>query len=489
MRLTRASSLSAALALLLAAAAAGAVSLGRTAEASRSHETAATASPASSTPAASEGRALLDQFSQAFHQAAQEVNPAVVAIVSEQQVQATSWPGPFPMPWPQQPSTRKAKGLGSGVIVSSDGYILTNDHVVRNASKLTVEIEGKKRAAQVVGTDPQSDLAVIKVEARDLPVASLGNSDELQVGQWVIAVGNPLELRHSVTAGIISATGRSSVGLAPYEDFIQTDASINPGNSGGALADLDGRVVGINTAIASPNGGNIGIGFAIPINMARRVMDELIEDGRISRGYLGVTPQDLDPELAGALGVESDHGALVGDVAAGGPAERAGVERGDVIVSFNGHDVAGAVQLRNLVADGEPGSEARVVVLRDGRRHDLQVELGQRPDMADARPVPGGREESPGNKLGLSVQPLTADLAQRLGYEDAHGILVTAVEPGGPADEAGIEPRDLIVAVGREEVHSVDELRRALAGVRGDAEVALVVRRGEATRFVAVHVS
>jgi serine protease Do len=320
-------------------------------------------------------------------------------------------------------------------------------------------------------------------------VASLGNSDELQVGQWVIAVGNPLELRHSVTAGIISATGRSSVGLAPYEDFIQTDASINPGNSGGALADLDGRVVGINTAIASPNGGNIGIGFAIPINMARRVMDELIEDGRISRGYLGVTPQDLDPELAGALGVESDHGALVGDVAAGGPAERAGVERGDVIVSFNGHDVAGAVQLRNLVADGEPGSEARVVVLRDGRRHDLQVELGQRPDMADARPVPGGREESPGNKLGLSVQPLTADLAQRLGYEDAHGILVTAVEPGGPADEAGIEPRDLIVAVGREEVHSVDELRRALAGVRGDAEVALVVRRGEATRFVAVHVS
>jgi len=453
-----------------------------------------------------EGHTLPDQFSQAFQQAATQVDPSVVAILSEQETPTAEWlsgPGDdrggpfdedtlrrfFQMPGIPQPRSRKTHGLGSGVIVSQDGTILTNEHVVRNASKLTVEVNGQQHPARVLGTDPATDLAVIKIDAQDLPAASLGNSDDLRVGEWVIAVGNPLELRHSVTAGIVSATGRSSVGVAAYENFIQTDASINPGNSGGALADLDGRVVGINTAIASPNGGSIGIGFAIPINMARKVMDELVDHGRIARGYLGLLPQDLDEDLAGALGIEGTHGALVGDVTADGPAEGAGVRRGDVVVSVDDQPIADATQLRNVIAGSRHGAQVRLGVVRDGARQVLRVGLEERPDVAEARTVTPGREEAPTHKLGLSVQPLTEDLARRLGYENAHGVLVAGTEPGGPAEEAGIAGGDLIMTVGKTEIRSVDELRRALAELRHESNVAVLVRRGERTHYVAVHMA
>ncbi len=439
---------------------------------------------ATTAPEVSTGKhALLDQFSVAFHRAAEQVDPSVVAILSEQEAPAAEWLSGL------EPRPRKTHGLGSGVIVSSDGTILTNEHVVRNASKLTVDVNGEEHAAHVVGADAATDVAVIKIDAQGLPAASLGNSDDLQVGEWVIAVGNPLELRHSVTAGIVSATGRSSVGVAAYENFIQTDASINPGNSGGALADLDGRVIGINTAIASPNGGSIGIGFAIPINMARKVMDELVDHGRIARGYLGLLPQDLDQDLASALGMEGTHGALVGDVTAEGPAERAGLRRGDVVVSFDDQAIADATQLRNVVAAARPGTQVQLGVVRDGAPQALKVKLDERPDEGETRTVPAGHEETPTHRLGLSVQPLTDDLARRLGYEKAHGALVVGIEPGSPAEEAGIAGGDLILAVGKTEIRSVDELRRAVAKVGDESNVALLVRRGERTQYVAVHVA
>ena len=295
---------------------------------------------------------FLDQFSTAFESAAGRVNPSVVPIFAEQ-TQAVANPfasrnDPFRQFFgddffqrffggPQEEMKQKVRSLGSGVIMSADGYILTNNHVVDGAEKLWVTLENKKRySASVVGRDPQTDVAVIKIEANGLPVAAIGDSDSLRVGQWVIAVGNPFQLMHTVTAGIISARGRSSMNLADYEDFIQTDASINPGNSGGALADLEGRVIGINTAILNPNGsgGNVGIGFAIPINMARSIMGTLIADGSVTRGFLGLLPQDVGEDLQKALGLPSTTGALVGDVTAGGPAANAGLERGDVILQL-----------------------------------------------------------------------------------------------------------------------------------------------------------
>jgi serine protease Do len=275
------------------------------------------------------GRELAGQLSEVFESASKKLSPSVVPIFSEAEVQVASPFGsgdPFGQLFgddfmrrffgtPQGGQKRTVRGLGSGVIVSSDGYILTNNHVVHGADKLTVIVgDEKKYPAKVIGTDPQTDVALIKIDAKDLQAANLGNSDDVRVGQWVIAVGNPFQLLHTVTAGIISATGRSSVGLATYEDFMQTDASINPGNSGGALADLDGNVIGINTAISSPSGGSVGIGFAIPINMAKSVMEDLKSKGQVTRGYLAVIPQDIDDDLAKALKLKDTEGALIGDV-------------------------------------------------------------------------------------------------------------------------------------------------------------------------------
>jgi serine protease Do len=453
-----------------------------------------------------QARALLKDFSTAFEAAAADVNPSVVPIFSEQVKTIQNPFGSSDDPFRQffgddffkhffgnaMPKEQKqtVHALGSGVIVSRDGYILTNNHVVQGADKLTVVMGDKKKyTAKVIGTDPQSDIAVIKIDAKDLPMANLGNSDSVRVGEWVIAIGNPFQLMHTVTAGIISAKGRSSMDLAEYEDYIQTDASINPGNSGGALADLDGRVIGINTAIYSPSGGNVGIGFAIPINMARKLMDQLIAKGKISRGYLGLLPQDIDDDLAKALKLGTTTGSLVGDVTAGGPADKAGIKRGDIITKFNGTVIENSTQLRNLVAQASPGSSVKVTVLRDGKEKEITVVLGERPTTTAGR-APGQEkpEEEASKKMGFTVQNLTADIAKQLGYQKDHGVVITAVTPGSPAEDAGLHQGDLVKQVNKVDVRSVEDFNRVVAKVQNGDVVALLVRRGSNTFYVAITV-
>jgi len=458
------------------------------------------------TPQDSQVHDLMKQISEAFELASSKISPSVVSIFAEQTVQVQS---PFGMPdesfrdffgedffkrffgTPQpQEEKRTVRSLGSGVIVTKDGYILTNNHVVENAEKLSVVIGDKKTYdAKVIGTDPPTDVAVIKIDAENLPLASLGDSDNVNIGQWVIAVGNPFQLMHTVTAGIISAKGRSSVGLAEYEDFIQTDASINPGNSGGALADLDGNVIGINTAITSPSGGNIGIGFAIPINMARQVMSTLMSEGKISRGYLALRPQDIDENLAKALKLKTTKGTLVADVTSGGPADRGGIRRGDVIIAVDGKKVKDSVELRNMVAGIAPGKSVEITLIRDGREMQVKVRLGERPKGPESEsPAPAEKKEQMSKKLGISIQTLTPDLAERLGYKNANGVVITDVMPGSPAGEAGLQRGDLIQEVNQKEIKSTNDFEKLVNDLSSGDVVALLIRRGENTFFVALKV-
>jgi serine protease Do len=449
----------------------------------------------------SQSRVLADQLSDLFASAADEVGPSVVPIFAEQKVETGNFVGPnddlrrffgddffrrfFGTP---QGAERTVRSMGSGVIVSSDGYILTNNHVVSGANKLTVVMEdGKKYSANVVGTDPHTDVAVIKIDAKNLPAAKLGDSDDVKVGQWVIAVGNPFQLLHSVTAGIISAKGRSSIGLTDYEDFMQTDASINPGNSGGALADLDGNVIGINTAISSPSGASAGVGFAIPIKMASHIMDELIKNGKVERGFLALLPQDVNDNLAKAMNLKSTEGALVGDVTPGGPADKAGLERGDVIIEFQGKKVKNSTDLRNQVAATPPDTTVTVGVLRDGKEIDMHVKLDERPD-TNPKTNNGRRAEEPkmNEKLGLQVQELTPDIAQQLGYKNAHGVVVSNVSPGTAAGDAGLARGDLIEEVNHSVVDSISDLNHQLSKMNSGDTALLLVRRGQNTFFAAI---
>jgi serine protease Do len=456
-----------------------------------------------------QGKALLNQFSAAFEDAAAKVNPSVVPIFSEEVRKVANPFGSGNDPFREffgddffkrffgtpggGEQKQTIRSLGSGVIVSEDGYILTNNHVVDGADKLTVTLQDKQKySAKVVGRDPQTDIAVIKIDAHHLPAASLGNSDEVRVGQWVIAVGNPFELMHTVTAGIISAKGRSSMNLADYEDFIQTDASINPGNSGGALADLDGNVIGINTAIFTPSGsgGNVGIGFAVPINMAKSVMHQLVAHGKVSRGYLGLLPQDIDEALATALKLKTTKGSLVGDVTPDGPADKAGIKRGDIITGFNGTEVENSMQLRNLVAEAEPGSKATVSLIRDGKSLEVEVKLGERPKtLASNNSENPESEKSSDKRFGFSVADLTSEQAKALGYSRNAGVIVTAVTAGSVAEDAGLQKNDLIKEVDRRPVHSVKEFRAAMEGAKKNDSVALLVQRGKNTFFVALQVT
>jgi Do/DeqQ family serine protease len=384
---------------------------------------------------------------------------------------------------------RVERGLGSGVIVSADGYILTNHHVVDGAEEIRVELnDGRTLQAKVVGTDQPSDLAVLKVEVAGLPVLPLGDSDKARVGDVALAVGNPLGIGQTVTSGIISAKGRTT-GLSDgsFEDFIQTDAAINRGNSGGALVNAAGELIGINSQIFSPTGGNIGIGFAIPSNMAKDVMGQLIKTGRVRRGMLGVNIQNVTADLAASLGLSQARGAIVSGVQAGGPADRAGVKRGDIITAFNGTPVNDNNTLRNAVARTQPGGVATLTVAREGREQQLRVTLGELP-VDSAR---GEREESSGARedaggLGLNVQPVSPALVQRFNLKGAGaGLVVTDVAQGGAGAESGLRPGDVIEEVNRQPVRTVAELQAALKGA-GTRPALLLVNRGGDSIFLPV---
>jgi serine protease Do len=456
-------------------------------------------------PTQAQRQALITEMSDVFESAANKVSAFVVPIYAEQVVRTSTQSSEDPFREffgndffkrffgvPSQPQTRTVRSLGSGVIVSADGHILTNNHVVAGANKLTVFLRGKRRLpAKVVGTDPLTDIAVVKIEAEGLPTAVLGDSDKVKVGEWVIAVGNPFALLRTVTHGIISATGRSSVGITTYEDFIQTDAPINPGNSGGALADLDGHVIGINSAITSPSGGNVGLGFAIPINLARSIMDQLIAHGRVIRGFLGVSAQDIDPSLVGPLKLKDDNGALVSEVNPETPAARAGLKPGDVIIEFNGKPVNSSRDLSSLAAETAPGTRVKIVLFRDGEKLDLTATMAERPEATtQARPVKPGEGRGPtAEKLGLTVQTLTPDIAKQLGYSGEKGVLITDVTPGSAGDEADLKTGDLIKEVDRVRVTSAEEFVAVVRAAKSGQVLAFLVQRGTGSFFVPVKIS
>jgi serine protease Do len=383
-------------------------------------------------------------------------------------------------PFPKRPF--KQRSLGSGFIISKDGLILTNNHVVENADEILVRLSNDKEfKAKVIGRDPKTDIAVIKIDgAQDLHTVSMGNSDDLRVGEWVMAIGNPFGLEHSVTAGIVSAKGRF-IGQGSYDQFIQTDAAINPGNSGGPLINLKGEVVGINSAIFSRSGGNIGIGFAIPINLAKELLPELEAKGKVTRGWLGVLIQKVTPEIADSLGLPDTKGALVADVMDDGPAKAAGVKVGDVIVEFDGHSVKDSTELPLLVARTPVGTRAKLKVLRGKETEMLSVTIGELKEEEVA--AEAGKEEG----FGLTVQPVTPDIAESLGLpSETKGVVVTGVEPGSSAEEAGLRRGDVVLEVNREPVKDLASYRKALKNTAKGKSVLLLVRRGDNTIFLAL---
>ncbi len=379
----------------------------------------------------------------------------------------------------------KAQSLGSGVIVQVEGvngYILTNNHVVENMEELKVKLVDKREYdAVIIGTDPQTDLAVVKIEAENLIPAKMGDSDKMKPGQWAIAVGNPFGLSHTVSVGVISATDRSGVGIAQYEDFLQTDAAINPGNSGGPLVNIQGEVVGINTAIFTRTGGYQGIGFAIPVNMAKAVLRDLITMGKVTRGWLGVVIQNLDPLLAKQFDVDVTEGVLIGDVQENSPAKEGGFKRGDIVIGYDNKEIGDLNQFRNMVAQTAVGKEVDIKVLRDGKEKMLRVKIGEQPvDMFAGVLSPLGED------LGLTVQDLTEALAKSMGYEGEIGVLVSSVEPGSEAAQADIQEGDLIKEANREKITNVKEFTAALKNIEKGKDILFLVQRGMHTRFVII---
>ena len=416
--------------------------------------------------------------------------PAVVNISSSKTVRGPGGSAPFfadPFfrffPTPER-APRRERSLGSGVIVSADGYVLTNSHVVEGADQIQVTLGDKREfRARLVGADPRSDLAVLKLPGSGFSLMPLGDSSKTEVAEVVLAIGNPFGLDRTVTMGIVSAVGRANLGITDYEDFIQTDAAINPGNSGGALVNSNGALIGINTAIFSESGGYQGIGFAVPINMARQVMDQLVSRGRLSRGYLGVTVQEVTPAMARGLGLPAPRGLLVSDVAPGGPAARAGLKRGDVIVAIDGKPVADVGHFRNHIASTPPGTKETLTVLRDGREQTLEVAVAEIPERSIvATSAPATRSEAP----GLEVVDITPEMARRLGLPPGvQGAVVVRVQPGGAAAEAGLRPGDVVQELNRRPVRSAKDFMQALSESGGQDLVA-VVNRGGTTAYVVI---
>ena len=374
-------------------------------------------------------------------------------------------------PWRQQ-------SLGSGLIIASDGYILTNNHVIDNAEKVVVKLSSgdTEYPAKVIGKDPQLDIALIKIDGNGLPTAPLGDSDRLEVGEWVLAIGNPFGLDSTVTSGIVSAKERR-IGQGPYDSFIQTDAKINPGNSGGPLINMRGEVVGINSALFSETGENMGIGFAIPINMIKEILPQLKDKGKVTRGWMGVIVQSVTRDIAESMGLDQTGGALISEVAKDGPAARAGIKVGDLIIEFNGNQIKDANDLPILVARTAPGEKVRVKILRDKRELTIPVQVEK---VKDEEVNLTAQEK---DHLGLTVHKVTPEIAERLGIKRAEGVVITSVEPGSAAEEAGLEQGDIIVEVNRKRIHDLSEYKTAVAAQKGK-RILFLVRRGENTMFL-----
>ncbi|HYB74131.1 MAG TPA: DegQ family serine endoprotease [Candidatus Sulfotelmatobacter sp.] len=431
---------------------------------------------------------------------AKALRPAVVNISTTQQIQqgrhpSTPFRGPRGEDDPFQEFMRRffgegpsrphqAQSLGSGFIIHPDGFIVTNNHVVENATDIRVKLEdGKEYKATVVGRDPKTDLALIKIDAKNLPVAPFGNSEKLEVGEPVMAIGNPFGLDATVTTGIISAKGRV-IGEGPYDDFIQTDASINRGNSGGPLINTLGEVVAINTAIFSPTGGSVGIGFAIPINQAKTILPQLQAKGAVTRAWLGVSIQQVTPDLAKTLGLSDPRGALVADVVADSPAEKAGMKQYDVIVEFDGKAVKSSHDLPRLVAETPVGKNVTVKALREGKEITVRATLAVLDEERLASRGSGGAPSRA--KLGMALQDITPEMAQTLGLKDPRGVVVTQIEPGSPADAAGLQVGDVILEVNRTKVQNLRETQQALEKTGPDRGTLLLVKRGDSQIFIAI---
>jgi serine protease Do len=448
------------------------------------------------------GAALTDGDHSPFVRVADAVLPAVVNISAEKTVrisQRSPLQGTpleeffrdFMRGVPQMPEEAQQNALGSGVLISPDGYIVTNNHVVAGFDKIAVRLsndeEFKGSSVKVVGRDPQSDLAVLKVESKKtLPALTLANPDDIKVGDWAIAVGNPFGLNGTVTVGVVSAKGRSGLPLPEgptYQDFIQTDASINPGNSGGALVNIKGELMGINSAIRTPTGGSVGIGFAVPVDIVKSVTDQLIKTGKVVRGYMGIRPQPVTDAIRKAMGLEDNKGVLVADVISGQPASKAGIKSGDVIVAVNGVKTDGVEQFRKQVAEFAPGSRITVGTVRDGKQMTRSVTLATFPDSGQQASTP--EEEQPSAWLGITVRGLTSD--ERAQAKVSGGVIVDDVEAGSAADDAGIATGDIILEVGKTSIGGVSDYNRAVRELRSSSKAVLFrIDRGGSLLYIAV---
>jgi len=450
-----------------------------------------------------------EQLGKAYAMVAAHVRPTVVSVYSERIVkfQAPEFGSPFGDDFfrqffgqqfqqnqPQQPRQRqfqqRQQGMGSGMIIDEQGHVLTNYHVVRDVDEIKVQLADKRTfEAEIVSTDPQTDVAVIRMKGSvpgDLPAVEFGDSDAIEVGDLVMAIGAPFGFAQTVTTGIISAKGRSGVGINAYEDFLQTDAAINPGNSGGPLVNMRGQVIGINSAIATSIGQFAGVGFAIPINMVKGILPTLLKGEKVTRGMLGVMIQEVTPELAKELGLSEAKGALVSQVNADSPAAKAGVKPGDVIVRYDGREVESTTHLRNMVAATAPGTEAKLVVIRNGKEETLTVTVVK---LTPEKMAAGTPSEEGGvlSKLGMAVQTLTPDLAKQFGAQGAEGAVITDVQEGSPASLAGLQPGDVIVEADRQKVTSADDLQEALGKAKDKDTVLLLIKRKGASLFVVLH--
>lgn len=446
-----------------------------------------------SAPITAPKQSLVREMSKEFAQIAKKALPAVVSVRTQYTVRSQSQGheemnqpfGPFPddfferffgFPMPEQRGPRK--GQGSGFVVTSDGYILTNNHVVRDAEQITASFtDGREYPAKVIGTDPNTDIALLKIEATNLPFLALDNSDNLEIGEWVMAVGSPLRLQGSVTVGVVSAKGRSELDIAPIEQFIQTDAAINMGNSGGCLLDMDCKVVGMNTAIATNNGGYMGIGFAIPSNILKHVMDQLRDNGHVTRGYLGVSLQKIDAKLASAFNLDKSEGALVAEVLKDSPADKAGLKSGDVVLKINGKLVENVGSLRSTIALMKPEETITLVVMRDKKPVEVSVTVGAHPEselaFSDIQ-----------SQLGILVQDVTPELAQQLGLDRDHGVIIKNVDQNSPAQEAGLRRGQVILSVNQKPVNTTDEFFKVMKEVANQKHVLLQVKAGQVVRYI-----